>query len=948
MIGWARLTCWLMVILALSPAVLAGIPSAPVFSHTRGFYAQPLQLSLISVDSGTVIRFTTDGGEPTSGAGQLYVGPIAVDDTMCVRAAAFAPDGKSSRIVTHTYLVGTSEAVRSLPVLSLVGDERETFYNPDGICAIHGGQYTSNYVSWRPVDNDDYNFPMQHGWAFERPISAELIHADGTSGFQADCGIRVNGSTYTRSRYRTSSKFSFRLYFRSDYGPAKLNYPLIPQIPTTRFDRVVLRAGQSDAVNPFIKDELGRRLQRDMSGTAALGTLVNLLINGRYRGYYNPTERLDEKMFQSRFGDKYAWDVVTQWRPEDDDYGWQQGDPVDRPYRFDARDGDPCDMNALLDYVLSHDLRVQAYYSKVARRLDVKQFIDYLILEGYLNHRDWPHNNWTATRARCSGDLGRWRFYTWDLEHCFYEADVSRPFKTPRSGGNVQPVGILYEQLSVNDEFKRCFADAVQRHFFNGGALTAKHVTERFEVLRETMAGVLPNMDASISDTWASQRPISVLDSLQRQGLLTFEGPRIRIDGTPYEGQRVAEGSTLTLENPSSSGTVWFTLDGTDPRLPVEDESDSEGSAEDFSDAERGHIVYEYWLDVAGSNVSDLTDLADFPGYPTGSQSLSRFESPVRWADNYGARVYGYLYPETTGDYSFWIASDNNGELYLSGDGDPYHAQRIAHVSGWTSPQEWDKQASQQSAPIRLEAGRRYYIEAIYKEQAGGDHVAVAWQGPGIEREVIDGPYLGPAEIDWTKPPTGDSGLYEIAPTAVEYTGQEIVVGVRTVVKARVLDDGLWSGLTELTLTTGPYVFINEIMAANVTTIVDPGEAGQFPDWIELYNPTNVAIDLGGLYLSDDERVPMKYRIPSDTTVEPAGFIVFWADGDSEQGPLHLPFRIDRDGEWVGLYDAHAPAWVDLVSVPALAADQSWGRVVDGGDLWIDQAPASPNGANSR
>lgn len=940
----------LVLILAGSARCLADPVPQPEFSHARGFYAEPFLLTIRGPDPGAIIRFTVDGSEPTIDMGEICTGAIPVTVTTCIRAVTLRSDGASSRIVTHTYLLGASEAVRSLPVLSLTGDEHGTFYQPNGICAIQGGEYTGNYVSWRPVRDDDYHYPLEHGWAFERAVSAELIFADGMPGFQVDCGIRVNGSTYTRSRYRVDSKFSFRLYFRSDYGCRRLDYPLIPEAPVAGFDRIVLRAGQSDATNPFVKDELGRRLQRDMSDIACLGSFVNLFINGRYRGYYNPTERIDEKMFQARFDSDEWWDVVTQWRPEDDAYGWQAGDPVDRPYRFDVRDGDSSSMNALLDYVLSHDLRVEAHYGQVAQRLDIPQFIDYLILEGYLNHRDWPHNNWTAARARCAGDLSKWRFYAWDLEHCFYTSDVDGSFKTPSSGGDVQPVGILYQQLLANDEFKRCFADGVQRHFFNGGALTAEHIVMRFEELRGTMAGVLANMDTSVRDTWAPRRPASVLDSLQSKGLFTIEGPRLFINAMPYQGQAVRDGDVLTLENPHSSGTVLFTLDGTDPRLAVTGEptaGDLEAPEEDFSDAERGSVVYEYWLDIPGSRVSDLVDHPEFPVHPTGRESLSRFASPVRWADDYGARIYGYLYPAVTGDYTFWIASDNDGVLYLSVDSDPAHKQQIAHVSGWTSPQQWDKDASQQSAPVTLRAGARYYIEALYKEAAGGDHVAIAWRGPGRSREVIDGSYLGPAEIDWTvRPPSDGRSGGTVAPQAIEYAGEEIALGARTVLKARVLDDGLWSGLTEAVFSIGAFVFINEVMTDNVTTVVDPDEADEFPDWIELLNPTHTVVDLGGLYVTDDPQTPMKCRIPDGLTIGPSGFLLLWADGDPEQGPTHLPFKLDREGEAVGIYDARTAQWIDFVSVPSLLADQSWGRAPDDVDHWTINLHPSPGYSN--
>ena len=88
----------------------------------------------------------------------------------------------------------------------------------------------------------------------------------------------------------------------------------------------------------------------------------------------------------------------------------------------------------------------------------------------------------------------------------------------------------------------------------------------------------------------------------------------------------------------------------------------------------------------------------------------------------------GYVTPTTTGDYWFWIASDDNGELWLSTDSNPDNKTRIAYVPGWTNPREWAKYAQQKSALVHLVAGTRYYIEALMKEGGGGDNLAVTWQ----------------------------------------------------------------------------------------------------------------------------------------------------------------------------------------------------------------------------
>ena len=132
---------------------------------------------------------------------------------------------------------------------------------------------------------------------------------------------------------------------------------------------------------------------------------------------------------------------------------------------------------------------------------------------------------------------------------------------------------------------------------------------------------------------------------------------------------------------------------------------------------------------------------------PDVTDRLEAFECPADWADDYGTRVRGYLHPPATGDYTFWIASDDAGELWLSTDDSPERLRRIAFLETWTPPREWERFPAQTSAPIALEAGRVYYIEALHKEGGGNDHLAVAWSGPRLEQAVIAGRFLSP-ELD--------------------------------------------------------------------------------------------------------------------------------------------------------------------------------------------------------
>jgi len=164
----------------------------------------------------------------------------------------------------------------------------------------------------------------------------------------------------------------------------------------------------------------------------------------------------------------------------------------------------------------------------------------------------------------------------------------------------------------------------------------------------------------------------------------------------------------------------------------------------------RGTILFEYYWGTDGS-VSSLESLPTFSNYPDDREWRASLEGPTDWRDHYGTYVRGYLYPPGTGSYTFWIASDDQSQLWLSTDEDPAHMVQVASVPQWTPPRDFDNTGGgaggpqQKSSPISLTAGKRYYIEALHAEGTGGDNLAVAWQGPGIrERTVISGEYLSP------------------------------------------------------------------------------------------------------------------------------------------------------------------------------------------------------------
>ena len=121
---------------------------------------------------------------------------------------------------------------------------------------------------------------------------------------------------------------------------------------------------------------------------------------------------------------------------------------------------------------------------------------------------------------------------------------------------------------------------------------------------------------------------------------------------------------------------------------------------------------------------------------PDNTATLTQLESPRNVADNFGARIRGYICPPQDGSYTFEISGDDNCQVSLSTDDSPNNLVKLASINGYTDYRQWTKYSSQQSAPVALLAGHRYYIEVLHKEQGGSDFVSVGWTLPNGQTEA--------------------------------------------------------------------------------------------------------------------------------------------------------------------------------------------------------------------
>ncbi|HGY54906.1 MAG TPA: T9SS type A sorting domain-containing protein [Caldithrix abyssi] len=232
-------------------------------------------------------------------------------------------------------------------------------------------------------------------------------------------------------------------------------------------------------------------------------------------------------------------------------------------------------------------------------------------------------------------------------------------------------------------------------------------------------------------------------------------------------------------------------------------------------------------------------------------------------------------------------------------------------------------------------------LQEVFKEPAGKDLYGLA----AVDDTTF---YIGGR--DGVLYVSTDGGLTWAAETLPEDAqGQTI---------ERVIFDGasLWltgndGNILKKSLTpAGPIsgLFINEFMASNDNAYAD--ENGEFDDWIEFYNNTDQPIDMGGLLINDDLNEPFSswYMIPDtapdSTTVQPGGFILFWADKQSEQGVLHLEIKLSSSGEQIGLAQIVGmdTVMLDSITFGAQESDTSMGRRTDGADEWVKFFPSSP------
>jgi len=627
------------------------VPANPVvFNYSSGFYDDPFELTISTAEEGASLVYTLDGSNPQSSAtsftgestAAVSIDPSSTDGrpaTPCVvLRASIVKDGyKPSKPLAATYIFIDKVRTQSSP-----GGGWPT-YNINGQSidlemdskVVNNTEYSSliddalldipsiSVITGLPDLFDPatgiYVNAEGHGLNWEKECSVELINPDGTDGFNVNAGLRIRGGW---SRHDDFPKHSFRLFFREEYGNAKLNYPLFGEEGTDEYDKVDLRTSQNYAwangynTNTMVREVFSRDSQRDLGQPYTRSRYYHLYLNGMYWGLYQTQERSEARYAESYFGG----DV--------DDYDVVKVNTEDYTYRIEATDGNLDKWRKIWNLAQAGFESDEDYYKLEGRNeygekipgaevlVDIDNLIDYMLVIFYSGNFDAPTssfgsnkgcNNFYAIDNRNDLSAG-YTFYAHDSEHAMFNEAHSPGIGIEEDRVNLAERNDdlrmevydftqfhpqwLHHKLCSNAEYRIRFSSRACEVMEEGGALYPSACRTRLDsrVAEIQMAIIAEsarwgdaktgnyaytknvNWNAELNklrNTFIPSRTAVVIAQLKEADLFpSIKRPVSKISGTKISDAEYYFDAplSLVLENPASSGTIYFTLDGSDPR----------------------------------------------------------------------------------------------------------------------------------------------------------------------------------------------------------------------------------------------------------------------------------------------------------------------------------------------------------------------------------------------
>lgn len=609
--------------------VFGSLPFAPNFSAKRGFYKSPIDVTLTLPGGDGAIYYSTNGLRPTKTTGTLYTVPIHITTTTPLSAITINATGLTSEIITNTYtfianVVTQPAAPAGYPtnwkqLASTSAIATDYAMDPDICNSSDYKNFMETALTSIPTINivttignlfSDVNDattggiyiytgkPSGVGVNWVRPTSMEYFDPAIQKTFQLNCQLKLHGGNSRNPA--NSAKHGFEFVFKSTIGPSKLNFDLFDEKKSANeFNSLILRSGYNytwtlmntanaaqAAAGQYLQDSWTKTTQLEMGHPSGHERFVHLYLNGLYWGMYNIAEDYSDDFMESYFGgDKLQYDVIKE----------QQYNPATYITAVPTA-GNFLAWKDFVDQVQTNNIATNANYQKVqgknadgtvntaySKLLEAENYIDYMLINYYLGNLDWDKNNWCAARNRISNDAG-FRFFCWDAETTMTAIGVNI---VKNSMTSTNPANFL-QYLIKNGDFKVLLADKIQKQMLNvGGNLTPEVAATRYTKLADEIDMAIIAESArwgdcskgtgapyTKNDNWIPRkqdlltnyfpfRTDTVIKQLRDKGFFTT------IEAPKFTHQSDTISTALSLGMTTNTGTIYYTIDGSDPRTSV-------------------------------------------------------------------------------------------------------------------------------------------------------------------------------------------------------------------------------------------------------------------------------------------------------------------------------------------------------------------------------------------
>ncbi|MHC5184380.1 MAG: CotH kinase family protein, partial [Planctomycetota bacterium] len=602
------------------------------------------------------------------------------------------------------------------------------------------------------------------------------------------------------------------------------------------------------------RDVFSRDLQREMEQPYTRSRYYHLYLNGHYWGLFQTQERSEARYGGTYLGgDSANYDVIK--------INGGEGNLYD----IEATDGDLTAFNELYNISLEGFGNNEVYYRvqvlnpdrtrnpSYKKYVEIDNLIDYIIVNLYTGNRDSTGNNWYTLRDRL-GDEG-FRFFAHDSEWTLLDVNEDQTWETCSSSFEYFHIRCLHLRLMDNDEYRLRFADRVHKYFANGGLLTPANASDLFmdranEIDMAIIAESARWGDSKIStprtkdDDWLPAinnivnnyfpyRTDNVLAQLKNRGWFPNTAPPdLEINASQQHGGYVSDGDILTMTNPNASGTIYYTLDGSDPRLP--------GGGINPAAIAYGGSTPQSTVVTSGSTWHFLDDGSD---QGTAWKEYA-FDHETLWTKSGPARLgYGAPSPITAIDYG----PDSNNKYITTYFRHKFNIPDASIITDLTldvirddgvvvylNGNEYGR-SNMPAGPVDYLTVSGPYVDGVDETtffDVTKDPAAVSW--------LVDGDNVLAVELHQSSGTSSDTGFdLQLTATGQSQPGGDIVLNQATRIKARVLDGSEWSALTEAVYAIGPVA-----ESLRITEIMYHPAADPNSEFIELANIGGTPVNL--------------------------------------------------------------------------------------------------------